>query len=364
MLNNLDGDFCVTEEEIVQSNKRALFGPFIKTSLLAKEKGVSDQKEKKGEVVFKLFGIIPIKKMIVTMLDDDDYYLGGSLIGLSINADGAIVVDKEKDSLAKGVKDGDIITEIDGEKIESLNDIPKMLQNAGSDVELSLLRGNKIVRSKVGTYYDGERLKLGLWVKDDIAGVGTLSFVNTKKLNYGALGHAIVETEGKNIVPVSNGKIYSCELIGINKGKKNAPGELRCVFSEKDKSKGNIDSNTKFGIKGQINDLDGLVDENKTAKLGGRLSVKPGKAKIISSVSGINEEYDIEIIKANYQKSANDKSIVFRVKDKRLINLTGGIVQGMSGSPIIQDGKIVGVVTHVFNSDATKGYGVYVDWML
>ena len=113
-----------------------------------------------------------------------------------------------------------------------------------------------------------------------------------------------------------------------------------------------------------MKECSGLVDENLTAKLGGRLGVTMGKAKIVSSISGIREEYDIEIIKAKYQKNADDKSLVFRVKDKRLIELTGGIVQGMSGSPIMQNGKIIGAVTHVFMSDPTKGYGVYVDWMM
>ena len=113
-----------------------------------------------------------------------------------------------------------------------------------------------------------------------------------------------------------------------------------------------------------MNETNSPVDENVTAKLGGRLGVKMGNAKIVSSISGIREEYDIEIIKANYQKSADDKSMVFRVKDKRLLELSGGIVQGMSGSPIMQDGKIIGAVTHVFLNDPTKGYGVYVDWMI
>ena len=165
-------------------------------------------------------------------------------------------------------------------------------------------------------------------------------------------------------MPVANGKVYECDLLGVNKGKKNNPGELRCIFVSNSKSKGTIENNYKFGINGVLDDLNGLVDENVTAKLGGRLGVKMGKAKLVSTISGIREEYDIEIIKANYQKSADDKSLVFRVKDKRLLEMTGGIVQGMSGSPIMQDGKIVGAVTHVFLSDPTKGYGVYSDWMV
>ena len=201
-------------------------------------------------------------------------------------------------------------------------------------------------------------------MKDNITGVGTLTFVNKNTNEYGALGHAIVDDVGGNIVPVSNGNVYSCNLIGINKGQKNNPGQLRCVFVQNGKTKGSIASNSKFGIKGVMTNTSGLVDENLTAKIGGRFSVTPGKATIVSDISGIKEEYEIEIIKANYQKKANDKSIVFRVTDKRLLNLTGGIVQGMSGSPIMQNGKIVGAVTHVFLSDPTKGYGVYCDFML
>ena len=135
------------------------------------------------------------------------------------------------------------------------------------------------------------------------------------------------------------------------------------VFVKKDIN-GTVSLNTKYGIFGKLNENENLVDKNLKLQLGGRLSVKPGKAKIISSVSGIREEYDIEIIKANYQSVSDDKSIFFRVKDERLINLTGGIVQGMSGSPIIQNDKIIGAVTHVFLSDPTKGYGVYTDWMI
>ena len=240
------------------------------------------------------------------------------------------------------------------------------MQKCGEEDEIVYLRKNRPIKALLKTHKDDEtgRLKLGLWVKDDVTGVGTLTFVNKNTHKYGALGHPIVEANSGNTVPVSTGRLYECNLIGINKGKKNDPGELKCVFVSNSKSKGDIESNTKFGISGYLKDTKGLVDENLTAKLGGRLGVKLGKAKIVSSISGIREEYDIEIIKANYQKTANDKSLVFRVKDKRLLELTGGIVQGMSGSPIMQDGKIVGAVTHVFLNDPTKGYGVYSDWMV
>ena len=129
-------------------------------------------------------------------------------------------------------------------------------------------------------------------------------------------------------------------------------------------SKGEIAKNTSRGVFGEITDKSNIVDINKRAAVGGRLSVKPGKATLVSSVTGVSENYEIEIIKANYQPKSSDKSFVFRVTDERLLDLTGGIIQGMSGSPIMQNGKVIGAVTHVFVTDPTKGYGIYIDWML
>ena len=362
-LNQIEGDFLTSYEEVLSANKRKTFGWAVTSQLQQKETSASDQKVKRGEIIFKLFGFIPIKKMSVMLADDETYYVGGVPIGLSINTDGAIVIDREKCN-QNVVKNGDIITEIDGQKIENLDDIANMIQNK-NEVEAKLTRNNRSVRAKLKTYYDeNANLKLGLWVKDGVEGAGTLTFVDKETLEYRALGHPIVEANGGNIVPAARGDVYECSVLGVTKGKRNAPGELKCAFAGNMKSKGTIESNDKFGVKGKFDDLSTFVDENKVAQLGGRLSVKPGKAKLVSSVSGIREEYDIEIIKNYYQKSAKDKSLIFRVKDKRLLELTGGIVQGMSGSPILQNGKIVGAVTHVFTSDPTKGYGVYVDWML
>ena len=361
-LNQLEGDFLTNYAEVEQSNKNKTFGWLISSQLKEQETSVSDQKARRGEIVFKLFGFIPIKKINVNLLSDESFYVGGVPIGLSINSQGAIVI--ENDCKTNNIKEGDIITEIEGQKIDDIEDISDILQQASKDyVSAKLLRKNKEIKATLKTYQEDSRYKLGLWVKDGVEGVGTLTFASQKTREYGALGHAIVEGVGGNIVPVAKGSLYDCSVLGINKGEKNKPGELRCAFAGNMKKQGSILENSKFGIKGVLNDTT-FVDENRVAKLAGRLSVKPGKAKIVSSVSGIREEYDIEIIKNSYQKSAKDKSLIFRVKDKRLLELTGGIVQGMSGSPILQDGKIVGAVTHVFTSDPTKGYGVYVDWML
>ena len=356
----MEGDFLTSYEDIKSANSNKLFGSYITGQLVEHDQKVDTGNAKSGEIVFKLFGFIPIRKLEVVMVDDDDYYIGGAPIGLSISTDGVIVISDEAGSC---LKEGDIITEINGEKIDDVDDIERAL-SVGDEAEVTCLRKNKETRALVKVLKEKDSLKLGLVVKDNITGVGTLTFVNKDTGEYGALGHAVVDEAGGNVVPVKDGKVYSCNLIGINKGQKNNPGQLRCLFLQNGKNKGDIVSNGKFGINGTMKNVDGLVDENLTAKLGGRLSVTPGKATIVSDISGIKEEYEIEIIKANYQKKANDKSLVFRVKDKRLLSLTGGIVQGMSGSPIMQNGKIVGAVTHVFLSDPTKGYGVYVDWMI
>lgn len=369
---SLPTDFVASFDDIDNVNQNALLGGFVKASMEKNQTSVDSKRDDEGVIVFKLFNLIPIRKVNVRIIPEEEVYVGGVPIGLSITTTGAMVVSDTLVSTESGrvethkspiFKSGDIIKKIDGKEIESVGDIDKILANVDKEeVDIEYLRKNHEKNSKVKLLKNDEgKYKLGLWVRDDISGIGTLTFVDKDSHEYGALGHPV--TDGGNVIPVSDGKIYSCSLLGINKGERNNPGELKCLFLQSDE-KGSIEKNTNYGIFGHVDEIDSLVDNNLTAKVGGRLSVVPGKAKIISSVSGIREEYEIEIIKANYQKKASDKSIVFRVKDKRLLALTGGIVQGMSGSPIVQNGKIVGAVTHVFLSDPTKGYGIYSDWML
>ena len=370
-LCGLSDNFYTNYSEIEEANKNEIFGNFVTISLNQSEVKTSGEKCNDGTVLFKLFGFIPIKKVDVKIIPEDEVYLGGSTIGLSVNADGALVVSdiiiNTKDNQIiknKGIKSGDIIKKINDVEIKDIDDIDRALQSSNKeDAELEIIRDNKSKTIKVGLLKDSaNHYKLGVWVKNTLSGIGTLTFVK-KNGEYGALGHPVTNTDSDTVVPIKDGNIYDCNLIGINKGQKNKPGELRGVFMQK-KSLGSIVKNTPYGIFGKTSNIDELVDVNRSVSIGGRLSVKPGKAKIVSSVSGIQEEYEIEIIKANYQSKCSDKSLVFRVTDERLIKLTGGIVQGMSGSPIIQNGKLVGAVTHVFLSDSTKGYGIYSDWML
>ena len=367
----LPNEFYLNYSEVKEANEDNKFGKFVKLNLENKEVKTGDKKENKNIVTFKLFGLIPIKKISVNLLPDEEVYIGGVPIGLTIFSDGAIVISENEIDLTNPIKqknavlkNGDIITEINGKKIKSSKDIEEALNSVLNDkISITYLRNDKEIKQTIPLLKDENGYyKLGVWARDDISGVGTLTFMK-KNNSYAALGHAVTNGINENTIPLSDGNIYNCSLVGISKSEKNKPGELRCVFVNKD-SKGNIKKNTKYGIYGELYEENDFIDYNLKLNIGGRLSIKPGKAKIISSVSGIREEYEIEIIKAKYQSKSDDKSIVFRVKDKRLLDLTGGIVQGMSGSPIIQDDKIVGAVTHVFLSDSSKGYGVYCDWML
>ncbi len=367
----LDNNFYTDYQEIERANKEGNFGKFISLSLQTDELETSNNFKQDGTVIFKLFGFIPIRKLGVKILPEEEVYVGGSPLGLSVNTDGAVVisdiiVNTGDNEIIKNasLQSGDIIKKVNDVEIKSVDDIETALNfNYVDTAEVEIIRDNKSKVVNVNLLKDKtNKYKLGVWARNELSGIGTLTFVK-KNGDYGALGHPITNSNSNTIVPITSGNIYDCNLIGIHKGQKNNPGELRGVFVQKN-SKGTIEKNTPYGIFGNITESDGLFDTNRCVDIGGRLSVRPGKATLVSSVSGIQEEYEIEIIKASYQTKSSDKSMVFRVTDERLLNLTGGIVQGMSGSPILQNGKLVGAVTHVFLSDSTKGYAVYSDWML
>jgi stage IV sporulation protein B len=227
-------------------------------------------------------------------------------------------------------------------------------------------RGNEQQEIEITPVFDvlSQKYKLGLWVRNSASGVGTLTYIKQSDFRFGAVGHPIVDSSLGENFNVESGNIYKCRLLGIKKGEKNSPGEIKSTINLSDDAIGVADTNCKYGVYGNILNK-GMIDANRTATLGGRLSVKLGEAKIYCNLDNEGvKAYDIKIIKANKQNSADDKSMIIKVTDKELLEKTGGIVQGMSGSPIIQDGKIIGAVTHVLVNDPTKGYGIFIENML
>ena len=307
-------------------------------------------------------------------------YPGGFPLGFTMECDGVLVITigsvltslgTEKPLQDVNIKAGDILFSLDGVVIKSSEHLLSLLNQEGRDdgfrVNLEIHRGDQIINEVA---YPKKELnsglnRLGLWVRDNAAGVGTLTYVREDNLRFGALGHPVCDIDTGKIMPISKGQIYKCNIVGYNKGMRGNPGELRGLFLRNGLTAGTLDNNNNFGVYGVV-EKDYINNINRTpVPVGFRDTVKTGKATILTTIDGnAPKEYDIEIIKVAYQTKSDKKSMVIKVTDPDLIAQTGGIVQGMSGSPIMQNGKLVGAVTHVFVSDPTKGFGVYIDWMI
>ncbi len=377
-VTSLPDDMVVTYKDIELANDTDEFSPLINLSL-PKNIDVSSGDELVDTVMdIKLFNLFTIKKVNVRLLSDTDVYVGGETVGFNLYSEGVICVGSNPVQTANGttrplqdsgIQDGDAILKIEGIDIESIQDIDRIINlpnYAGRELTLTIKRGDEILEKTILPVYDilSQKYKLGMWVRNNASGVGTLTYIKQSDFRFGAVGHPIVDSSlGENFV-VDTGNIYKCRLLGIKKGEKNDPGEIRSSINLSDDALGLADTNCKYGVYGNILNKN-FIDATRTAMLGGRLSVQLGDAKIYCALGeeGV-KGYDVKIIKANKQDQADDKSMTIKVVDKELIEKTGGIIQGMSGSPIVQNGKVVGAVTHVFVNDPTRGYGVYIDWMI
>lgn len=328
--------------------------------------------EEQGEIQTKLFGIIDIKSSEAQKCSDREVLLGGFPLGLDLDLKGLMITGKAGVVTSDGavspcdntdIRSGDVLVAIDGTSVGSDKAISQILNDKqGDSVELCIMRGSE---TKLYTVYPAKDVlsgnyRIGLMLQENIAGIGTATFINPETSRYACLGHAILSSDG-SVIRIDGGKLYNAYISGSVKGKVGKAGELNGTFSSKTASIGTIDKNCKYGNYGVFT---GKTESFKTIQIGSRTSIRAGKAQIYSTVYGTEAQYyDIEIIKVNEQSSPSDKSMVIRITDPDLIEKTGGIVQGMSGSPIIQNGKLVGAVTHVFTADPTKGYGIYADWM-
>ena len=368
----LSDEMFVTHEEL----KELLNSYFLLSSQIVSVSARDDSDFDKYIINYKLFNLFNIKRLKVNVLDPDRYFAGGETLGFSLQSKGVILIGGnyilskngiERPFENSGLKTGDIITKINGIEINNSQDISKILENfEGGSIRLTVNRSGNIFEVDICPALDSmsNTYKLGLWVKEDAVGIGTLSFVNATTKRFGSLGHSINDSETNECIEVSGGNIYTSKILGIKKGNSGKAGELIGTFN-RENVLGSVDKNCDYGVYGFVDCVESVTKNKTSVDIGGRLSAKPGKAQILSALDGDEiKAYDIEIIKTNFQQSCNEKSMVIRVVDKELIAKTGGIVQGMSGSPIIQDGKLIGAVTHVFVNDATKGFGIYIDWMI
>nr|WP_276531574.1 SpoIVB peptidase [Brevibacillus invocatus] len=322
---------------------------------------------------------IPLKAVKVNVLPDLRLYPGGQSIGVKLQTAGVLVVGhhlvnngKEKVSPGEqaGIHVGDMIVKINDMYINDMNDVKKLINEAGkknSPVQLLVVRGKEKLSLTLHPAKDqkDEEYRMGLYIRDSAAGVGTLTFFDPNSRAYGALGHVISDVDTGQAIVVGDGQIVQASVTSIEKGQSGNPGEKFARFYNESEVLGNITKNTQFGIFGKMKDEPKRSYYNEPLPVALAEQVEEGPAKILTVVNGQKvEEFDIEIANVVKQHFPATKGMIIKVTDKRLLEKTGGIVQGMSGSPIIQKGKIVGAVTHVFVNDPTSGYGCYIEWML
>ena len=317
------------------------------------------------------------EKQIVSSRGSNEQYVipGGMAIGIYMETDGVLVLSTECMECVDGneyepaknlVKPGDYIVEMNGQDIDTKRELVQAVNKLeSSEVILKLRRDDEFIDVKVESVeVKNDQYKLGIWVKDSIQGLGTLTYL-TMDGEFGALGHGIHDSETNELIEIDKGSVYNTNIVGIQKGQKGEPGGLEGVIIYRSSNKlGVINDNTEDGIHGSINKPETLFGDAKLVEICRKKEIQLGKASILCAVDGTVKEYEIKIKNIDsYAKDAN-KGIIIEVTDEKLLELTGGIVQGMSGSPILQDGKIVGAVTHVLVNDPTSGYGIFIEDMI
>ncbi len=290
-------------------------------------------------------------------------YPVGKVVGIRATTDGVLVLGYEKDDIKyiDGVNIGDTILEINNKRIDHDSDIENILKEVNDEkVELLLERDEKLITKTVKINNDNGKLRLGLWVRDKISGIGTITFYDPKEGKFKGIGHPITDSDTNELLKIKEGYIYYPTSIEIIKGNKDKVGQIKGDFST-DKPIGRFDNNYDFGISGDIK-----LDKNniQLIEVGNKNEIKIGKALILFEDKYKNPTtYEIEIEKINYDEETS-KQLLINIVDDKLLEYTGGIVQGMSGAPIIQNNKIIGAITHVFRNNPQKGYGIFIEEMI
>ncbi len=325
-----------------------------------------------GSVVeARLFDVLPIKNVHLEVLEENTLIPCGDVFGVKFFTKGVIIVNladiETKDgniSPAKkaGLKVGDIIESIDGREVNTVEDVSAVIESShGKDMAIKYSRNGETLQSVLTPLLSlsDKKYKTGIWVRDSTAGIGTVTYYNPRTGEFAGLGHGICDVDTGLLMPLREGNIVDVEITDIIKGRRGSPGELKGEFDSL--KKGSVSENSSHGIFGTLNTPPQIVSEE--LPVGSHDEVKTGKAYILCKLDDEQiQRYEIEITKIN--KDDDNKNFVIETNDKKLIEKTGGIVQGMSGSPIIQNGKLVGAVTHVLVSNPQKGYGIFIENML
>jgi len=332
------------------------------------------------QIALDLFRLISLRDTAVSIVPQVKVVPGGQSIGVLLHSKGVIVVgysaiqeqsgNKVNPSVDAGISVGDIILKINNEDVKSEGQVRDMVTRAGTSgqpLNLEVKHGTDIFYTKINPVYCTEtsRYRIGLLIKDSAAGLGTLTFYEPESMTYGALGHVITDIGSAQPFNLSDGRIVGASIQAIHRGKRGQPGEKIGIFQDDKKINGTISKNTKLGIFGNLQKPLENANQNMLKTVAPANQIHEGKAEILTVLKDEQvEKFSVEILKLNLNAVHDGKGIIIKITDPRLLEQTGGIIQGMSGSPIIQDDKLVGAITHVFVNDPTRGYGVPVEWML
>ena len=305
-------------------------------------------------ITVKLLGLIPIKKVMVDILPFDTILVGGMPIGICGQIDGVLVT---ADSADRVLQKGDLIQMVDDIKVQTCAEFTTAIQNK-TKVEITFVRNGTTLKRHFNLSDD-------LNLRDTTNGVGMLTFINPENNQFSALGHQMTDFETGTAVNLRGGEIHNVTTYGIVKTQGKQTGVLKSSVQNNTPTQGSITAGNNFGVTGCLTpDSTILENADTTMPVATRYNVHPGKATLRTSLNGDTiEEFDCEILKTRYQERRRSKSMVIRITDPRLLNATGGIIHGMSGSPIIQDGHLVGALTHALTHDPAKGYALYIDFI-
>lgn len=352
--------------------------PVIQASNLG-ESEQSSKYETAGtfELNLNLFGTIPVKEIDVNVIPKTKVVPMGNLIGAKLYTSGVLVVgmseiqgddqQKHKPYEGSGIEEGDMIVEMDSKKIANTDELVETVNSSkGKAIQIKYVRNDETITTSIQPIKsEDNEYKLGLWVRDAAAGVGTLTFYEPSTGKFAALGHGIVDVDTGDIINIANGELVTSNLVAIKKGEKGTPGEIKGSI-DSGVTIGNISKNTNFGVFGLVSNKNNLnLNGAKEYEVALRSEIQIGEAEIICELENEKkEQYKIEISKIYTSNNYDNKSMMIKITDERLLQKTGGIIQGMSGSPIIQNGKFVGAITNVLVSDPTTGYAIFGDLMV
>lgn len=364
----------IPDEIFVYADEETDWETFFQEPLISYDETVEVSQNGSYQIRCKWLGVLPLKTIKVHTVEKQEVLVSGSPVGIYMETKGVLVIDSGEITDREGIRrtpvehiiqSGDYICEIDGKVLTGKRQLMQLVrENQGEPMELQVIRHQETIKLEMTPVEteDGS-YKLGIWVRDNIQGIGTLTYVEPNG-TFGALGHGISDTDTGERLEISDGDLYRADILSIRKGTAGTPGELRGVINYREENRiGTICGNSQYGIRGQM-EPGKYTESMKKIPTGLKQEIQTGKAEIRCDIGDGIREYQCEILEIDSNAKDTNKCFVLRITDDDLLSRTGGIVQGMSGSPVLQNGKLIGAITHVFVNDPTKGYGIFIENMM